>query len=225
MSDMQITRKDVMWRAVNIWPPGHVQYNQRVYRNGWRTDCSGYVSMCLNLTSEKPFGGANTETLVTNGHIHDITKAELRPGDLIGFCGPGSAGDAGHVVLFDHWAPAHPGYYWAYEQHGGSPEPYGPEHSLIPYPFHENDQRFKPYRYRGIVNGGPGPGPGAHAEHGQWFWVKKWPDPLGTITGIAAHFGIGDWHKIWDDPENAGLRARRMVPENVQPGDGVWVPA
>jgi hypothetical protein len=47
---------------------------------------------------------------------------------------------------------------------------------------------------------------------------------MSTIAGIAAHFGIGDWHKVWDAPENAGLRAHRMVPQNIHAGDAVWVP-
>lgn len=93
MSDMQITRKDVLWRAVNIWAPYHVPYNMAGYSNGWRTDCSGYVSMCLNLTSEKP--GASTETLVSNGHIHEITRDELRPGDMVGLAGPVPAARTG----------------------------------------------------------------------------------------------------------------------------------
>ena len=217
MPDNKITRKDVMWRAVNIWQPNHVPYNMGGYSNGWRTDCSGYVSMCLNLTSEKP--GASTETLVSNGHIQEITRDELRPGDMVGLCGPGTGGANGHIVLFDHWAPNHPGYYWGYEQAG----PYlakGPEHSLISYPYH-GYPGYKPYRYRGIVGNGSGPPP--HGD-GQWVWVKAWPDPMSTIGGIAAHFGIGDWNKIWDAPENAGLRAHRMEPEHIQPGDGVWVP-
>ena len=55
--------------------------------------------------------------------------------------------------------------------------------------------------------------------------MKSWPDPLSTISGIAAHFGITDWHKVWDDPDDAGLRAHRAVPKHVQPGDAVFVPA
>jgi hypothetical protein len=51
------------------------------------------------------------------------------------------------------------------------------------------------------------------------------PDPMSTISGIAAQSGIADWHTLWDDPHNAGLRAHRTTPDHVQPGDAVWVPA
>jgi hypothetical protein len=63
MSITPITRSEVIRRAATIWPVGHVQYSMHAVRNpGWRTDCSGYVSMCLNLVSAKP--GASTVTLV-----------------------------------------------------------------------------------------------------------------------------------------------------------------
>ena len=52
-----------------------------------------------------------------------------------------------------------------------------------------------------------------------------WRDPMSTISGIAAHARIADWHTLWDDPHNAGLRAHRTTPAHVQPGDAAWVPA
>jgi hypothetical protein len=54
--------------------------------------------------------------------------------------------------------------------------------------------------------------------------VTAWPDELSTISGIAARSGIADWHTLWNDPRNAGLRAHRVAPERVQPGDALWVP-
>jgi hypothetical protein len=143
---MSITRSEVIQRAATVWPLGHVPYSQMTVRNpGWRTDCSGYVSMCLNLA--KP--GLSTVTLVTEGYIREITQNELRPGDLVGHCGPGTAGDAGHVVVFDRWEQGHDTY-WAYEFHGG-PQ-LGPKHSLIRYPYHGLDG-YKAYLYKEITDG------------------------------------------------------------------------
>jgi hypothetical protein len=141
-----LTRSEVIHRAATIWPLGHVPYSQgAVHDPGWRTDCSGYVSMCLGL----PPPGLSTVTLVTEGHLHEITRDELRPGDLVGRCGPGTAGDAGHVVLFDRW-DSEPTTYWAYEFHGG-PEN-GPQHSLIRYPYHDLDG-YQAYRFSQITDG------------------------------------------------------------------------
>jgi hypothetical protein len=209
---MSITRDEVIRRAATVWPLGHVPYSQTTIRNpGWRTDCSGYVCLCLDLA--KP--GLTTVTLVSDGYIHEITLDELRPGDLVGRCGPDTGGDNGHVVVFDRWEAGHDTY-WAYEFHGG-PE-LGPEHSLIHYPYQGMDG-YRPYRYKEIVDGSP------DTPAGHWVAVTAWPDPMSTIGGIAAHFRIADWHELWDDPHNTGLRAHRTTPEHIQPGDAVWVPA
>jgi hypothetical protein len=209
---MTISRSEVIRRAATIWPLGQVPYSQTTIRNpGYRTDCSGYVALCLDL----PGPGPNTVSLVTDGYIHEITPGELLPGDLVGRCGPGTGGDAGHVVVFDRWDQGHVTY-WAYEFHGG-PQ-LGPEHSLIHYPYYGLDG-YLAYRYKEIADGA------GDVPAGHWATVTAWPDPMSTISGIAAHAGIADWQTLWDDPHNAGLRAHRTTPEHVQPGDAVWVPA
>jgi hypothetical protein len=153
VTPISITRAEVLHRAVTIWPLGQVAYSQSAVRDpGWRTDCSGYVSMCLDLAPP----GLSTVTLVTEGHLREITRDELRPGDLVGRCGPGTAGDAGHVVLFDRWEQrpelgqeqAHETY-WAYELRGG-PQP-GPEHRLIHYPYRDL-VGYQAYRYTRIAD-------------------------------------------------------------------------
>jgi hypothetical protein len=211
---MPITRSEIIQRAATIWPLSQVEYCQKTVRNpGWRTDCSGYVSMCLDLS--KP--GKSTVTLVTDGDISEITRDELLPGDMVGRCGEGTAGNNGHIVLFDHWHEGHETY-WGYEFHGGPMK--GPEHSLIFYPYHGLDS-YKPYRYNFLSDEPPGT-PGTPG--GQWVSVTAWPGLLSTIGGIASHFGIDKWQTVWDDPHNAGLRAHRVLPDHVQPGDAVWVP-
>ena len=74
---MSITRSEVIQRAATIWPLGHVPYSQMTVRNpGWRTDCSGYASMCLDLSAP----GLNTVSLVTGGYIQEITPMSCSPG-------------------------------------------------------------------------------------------------------------------------------------------------
>jgi hypothetical protein len=56
-----------------VWPLGHVPYSQMAVRNpGWRTDCSGHVSMCLDLA--RP--GLSTVTFITERYLHEITADE-----------------------------------------------------------------------------------------------------------------------------------------------------
>ena len=68
---MSITRIEILHRAATQWPLNTVPYNQsgsHADKSGrkWRTDCSGFVSMCLNLI-EGAVGGRNTVGLVTDG--------------------------------------------------------------------------------------------------------------------------------------------------------------
>jgi len=45
-----------------------------------------------------------------------------------------------------------------------------------------------------------------------------------TLSGLANAYGHTDWKKIWDDPRNAALKAKRGVPNKIQPGDILMVP-
>ncbi|MFO1078573.1 MAG: peptidoglycan-binding domain-containing protein [Planctomycetota bacterium] len=49
-------------------------------------------------------------------------------------------------------------------------------------------------------------------------------EPGEHISGIAARFGFGDFHRIWDDPANAELKKRRGDPHVLMPGDVLTIP-
>lgn len=94
-------RQKVLDRG-QFWVDKHVPYSQTASAPGpdghnFRTDCSGFVAMAYNLT-DKPY---NTESLPEK--FHPINKDDLKPGDIIGNLGPGTGGDAGHVVIFTGW--------------------------------------------------------------------------------------------------------------------------
>ena len=55
-------------------------------------------------------------------------------------------------------------------------------------------------------------------------YTTKSPAWASTISGIASHYGVRNWQTIWNSPLNAGLRAKRGVPQHIQPGDVVAVP-
>lgn len=134
-------RREVLRRAASwIGPDGQgVPYSMGAYHDGWRTDCSGYVSMAWNLRTDG--GDKLNATTVTfdSTHAAPITRSELAPGDII--LKP-AAGGNGHVVLFERW-DADPNYYWAYEQAGGV----GTVHRRIRYPY-GGDPGYSPYRLR-----------------------------------------------------------------------------
>lgn len=112
-----ISRAEVLSRAqdwVNRRVP-YSMYNWTYDRNGrnYRTDCSGFVSMALHLSASP-----STVTLTDYG-VYWISKSSLRPGDLIGNLGPGTAGAAGHVVIFNGWVDSSQTRFYALEQTGG----------------------------------------------------------------------------------------------------------
>ncbi|AJE82996.1 MULTISPECIES: NlpC/P60 family protein [Streptomyces] len=93
---------------------GHqVPYSQTKTWGGYRTDCSGYVSMALSLG--KP--GPNTVGLATSTYTKKIKMASLKKGDLIIDKTGGST--ARHVVIFVKWSSSAHKSYKAYEQRGG----------------------------------------------------------------------------------------------------------
>jgi hypothetical protein len=136
------SRIEVLRRAGTLWPLGTVGYSQSGLRDGYRRDCSGYVSMVLGIPASAGWDGESTVTLLTDGWVYPITRDQLQPGDLIGALGPGTDGDAGHVVIFERWIDDNRTAYYGYEQAGGVN---GPLHRRIGYPY-DGNPGFLPYR-------------------------------------------------------------------------------
>jgi N-acetylmuramoyl-L-alanine amidase len=44
------------------------------------------------------------------------------------------------------------------------------------------------------------------------------------LTGIALKYGFRDYHTLWDDASNAGLKSLRKNPNVIYPGDIVKIP-
>ena len=154
-----ITRAEVIRRASTLWKAGTVPYSQNAIepRTGYRQDCSGFVSMCWGIPANAApggWGGLNTVTLVSGGWMHEIPPADLRPGDAVGICGPGSAGDAGHIVIFERWVNDDPNNddYWLWEQAGGRS---GPTRRVLTYPYGGPWGQWKAYRFRDISDATP----------------------------------------------------------------------
>ncbi|MFF4701016.1 hypothetical protein [Streptomyces chattanoogensis] len=135
------TRQEMLNRAA-AWLTANggaqVPYSQaKVWKDGYRQDCSGYVSMALGL----PTPGTNTVGLATNrGITRPLSLGELKPGDLL----IDAAGDNNtrHVVIFEKWNDDAHSSYTAYEQRGE----HGTDHRTLTYGLPGGDAEFKPYR-------------------------------------------------------------------------------
>ncbi|MGK5640913.1 hypothetical protein ACSNOK_21750 [Streptomyces sp. URMC 126] len=112
-----VTRAEVLqraksWLTANNGRP--VPYSQNAYwKDGYRQDCSGYVSMALRL----PAPGPNTVKLKSRTYSRQIAMKDLAPGDLVIKADSDSA-DFRHVVIFDGWADGAHTAYKSYEQAG-----------------------------------------------------------------------------------------------------------
>lgn len=121
-----------------VWTDKHLPYSMYHTYGGYRTDCSGLVSMAWGL----PKPGATTNTMPKLGHY--ISKSSLKRGDAVL---NSNAGAIGHVVLFDKWANSSHTTYWVYEESGTG----GAQHHVIPYPYYPGHGTFRPFRYNGLI--------------------------------------------------------------------------
>ncbi|WP_051817880.1 hypothetical protein [Streptomyces sp. NRRL S-1813] len=134
-------RKDIIDRALER-VEHRIGYSQSATTNGYRDDCSGFVSAAWGL--QPP--GLNTYGLMGNDTAHVITKDDLQPGDAL------IAGD--HTVLFGGWADKEHTKYIALEDNGSQ----GTVSHVIPYPYYSGDaahersigQPYVPYRRNGL---------------------------------------------------------------------------
>ncbi|MEU6660933.1 peptidoglycan-binding protein [Streptomyces sp. NPDC046821] len=141
------TRAAIITRA-NLWVAAKVPYSMSSYwADGYRQDCSGFVSMAWNL-------GGNEWTGSLDKYGTRITREQLQPGDMLLFHNLSNPQKGSHVVIFGGWTDSTHSYYFAYEQ-----TPPGTRRQSTPYAYWSNSARYVPYRYKGLKDetsvGGP----------------------------------------------------------------------
>jgi hypothetical protein len=140
------TRTEIINRAKK-WVTAKVPYSMSAYwSDGYRQDCSGYVSMAWGLPGNEWTGSLHQ-------YATRITKEELQPGDMLLFHNPTNPTNGSHVVLFGGWTDNTHGYYIAYEQTRPSTR-----RLATPYAYWTNSAKYVPYRYKGLVADPANPG-------------------------------------------------------------------
>jgi hypothetical protein len=137
-----ISRAKIIANA-KTWHPHtarRVPYSQSRTHNGYRTDCSGYASMALQLG--KP--GLNTVGLAASSVSTRIRMSQLKQGDLV--IDATGTSNTRHVVIFEKWANSAHTSYWEYEQRGG----YGTDHRTRSYGLSSGSQ-YHAYRPKKIA--------------------------------------------------------------------------
>ncbi|MGP9020656.1 peptidoglycan-binding protein [Streptomyces sp. BR1] len=168
-----MTRADIVNRAKK-WVSAQVPYSMDEYwSDGYRQDCSGFVSMAWNLGTNEWTGSLATFAV-------RITKDELQPGDMLLFHNPDNPTRGSHVVIFGGWTDYTHTYYVAYEQ-----TPPNARKQPTPYAYWSNSTRYLPYRYKGLSNGTFGAAPATATDSA--------PDKPVTDKPSAAFPGAGSF--------------------------------
>lgn len=94
-----ITRSEVMTRA-HKWVKHRVPYSQRGYHQGYRQDCSGFVSMAWRT-------GRSYSSRTIDNVAYRVARSNAKPGDAVL--------TPGHVAIFGGWKNKKARTYYAYE--------------------------------------------------------------------------------------------------------------
>ncbi|MFJ5710209.1 MULTISPECIES: peptidoglycan-binding protein [unclassified Streptomyces] len=160
------TRTEIINRA-KLWVAAQVPYSMEKYwSDGYRQDCSGYISMAWNLRSNEWTGSLDRFAV-------RIDRTELQPGDILLFHNPANPTRGSHVTIFGGWTDYTHTSYIAYEQ--TKPRT---RKQATPLAYWENSNRYVAYRYKGLAGGDTGAGGGQTA-------------PGGTAYPGGARFGPG----------------------------------
>ncbi len=207
--------EEILNRA-KVWVQAGVPYSLTARYQGYRTDCSGFVSYAWGL----PAPGLTTDTL--NYVAVEIPKDRLEPGDILNNKGKGLDG---HTLIFAGWADAGRTRYNAYEMSAaarfGGKAHYVPN---VPYPFWDNQGGiYVPMRLKRLAAGlndrAEPAGQSPHISVGRserfttWIQLKNSGD---SLWGPAS-----DYHLANINGRAFGLNPRQNMASPTGPG-GVY---
>ncbi|MDQ0991090.1 peptidoglycan-binding protein [Streptomyces sp. V3I7] len=199
------TRTEIINRA-KTWVTAKVPYSMTTYwTDGYRQDCSGFVSMAWGLPGNEWTGSLG-------GFGVKIKKDELEPGDMLLFHNPDNPEKGSHVVIFGGWTDYTHTYYTAYEQ-----TPPNARRQSTPYAYWSNSSRYVPYRYKGVTPTTSGAEPAAAIKAGPFPGASyfgpgannKYVTQLGQMLvarGAAAFYTQGPGPR-WSDADRRATQA------------------
>ncbi|MBV2357551.1 peptidoglycan-binding protein [Streptomyces sp. J2-1] len=200
------TRTQIINRA-KVWVAAQVPYSVSGYwSDGYRQDCSGFVSMAWSLGSNEWTG-----SLASFGV--KITKEELQPGDMLLFHNTADPNNGSHVVIFGGWTDYTHTAYTAYEQ-----TPPHTRRGATPYPYWNHTGQYVPYRYKGVTSDTAGAPPATGTKEPVPYPGARYFGPgadnasvlkLGRLLvarGAGAYYPKGPARE-WSDADRQATRA------------------
>ncbi|MEU9372579.1 peptidoglycan-binding protein [Streptomyces sp. NPDC048255] len=216
------TRAGILARA-QAWVDARVPYSGSAYYQGYRTDCSGFVSMAWGL-GESHWTGDLDQFGVR------ITKEELQPGDMLLFHNPADPSRGSHAVLFAGWADQAHTRYTVMEQSGSR----GAVKRTAPYAYFSHSSSYVPYRYKNLGGGGGGEGQAGTAFPGAGSFGPGARNAYVTRLGsMLVARGGGRFYREgpgpgWGAADEAATRAFQQAQgwsggdADGTPGAGTW---
>ncbi|MFF9088000.1 peptidoglycan-binding protein [Streptomyces sp. NPDC014991] len=222
------TRTQIINRA-RTWVAARVPYSMDAYwPDGYRQDCSGYVSMAWGLPGNEWTGSLGQYGV-------RITREELRPGDILLYHNPDDPERGSHVVIFGGWTDHTHTSYTVYEQ-----TPPGTRRQATPYPYWSHTDKYVPYRYKGVTPGTAGAAPGTAGATAPVVYPgaasfgpgadNVYVTLLGrmlTARGAGAYYAKGPG-PVWGDADRQATRAFQQAQgwtgadADGLPGPGTW---
>ncbi|WP_199550342.1 peptidoglycan-binding protein [Streptomyces sp. N35] len=199
-----VSRNEIIDRAKR-WVTAGVPYSMSSYwSDGYRQDCSGFISMAWNL-------GSNQWTGSLSQYGTRISKSELQPGDMLLFHNPSNPSRGSHVTLFGGWANASKTQYIAYEQ--TRPKTIK---RTTPYAYWSNSSRYVAYRANNLTSSGSN-SPGDTPSHAAFPGAKsfgpgsenRYVTQLGQMLisrGAKNYYSVGPSSR-WGDADRRATQA------------------
>jgi hypothetical protein len=182
---LRLTRDQILERA-RTWVDAAVPYNMDAsWRDGYRQDCSGFVSMAWGL-GDSAWTGSLTD------YAERIRVDQLMPGDILLFHNPEEPETGSHVTIFGGWADAEHEEYIAYEQ--------AKPHARIrttPFAYWSHSSDYVPYRYKYIRKPAPDdvyPGTGSFGPGAENPYVNR-------LGRMLAGRGATPYYRVGPDPK------------------------
>lgn len=185
------TRADIIKRA-KTWVAAGVPYSmEKFWRDGYRQDCSGYVSMAWGLT-----GNEWTGSLAEFGV--KVPRDQLQPGDILLFHNAADPHSGSHVTIFGGWTDYTHDHYLAYEQTRPATRK-----QATPLGYWKNADRYVAYRYRGLVGGAaPQGSAGAPAFPGaRYFRPGQSSSSVEKLGRRLVEKGFGKYYTVGPGPD------------------------
>ncbi|OKJ17355.1 peptidoglycan-binding protein [Kitasatospora sp. CB01950] len=183
------TRTDIMRRAQS-WVDQKVPYSMSQYwSDGYRQDCSGFVSMAWGL-------GSSQTTWTLPDFADRISKDDLQPGDVLIYNNADDPQGGSHAVLFGGWADGAHTKYTALEQ----TRPGTTERST-PYAYWHNSSGYQPYRYKGLTRPSPAPDGSDAFPGADTFGPGKVNDYVTRLGKLLVERGGGRFYREGPSPD------------------------